>query len=74
MTTNTQSESARQAELEVQYLTALMRRDAKIHAERTRGESLLVGREPVRVVDEDDSAPRRPALSVFEDSYSVRFP
>lgn len=66
--------SKQHAELETRYLIALMQRDAKVHAERTRGESLLVGREPVRVVDDEDSAPRHPALSVFEDSYSVRFP
>ena len=64
-------EHATRADLEARYLIALMRRDARIFAERSRNCDNLIAREPViRTNPQTEKAPRE-SPSIFEDSFKV---
>ena len=64
-------EHATRAELEARYLSALMRRDARIFAERAQARDAIMAHEaPIRTNPQTEKA-RTPALSVFEDSFRV---
>jgi len=62
---------ATRAELEAQYLTALMRRDAHVFAERMLARDRLMSRDSVtRYNPQIEKAPRE-SPSIFEDSFTV---
>lgn len=64
-------EHARRADLEVRFLSALMKRDAVIFAERAEARDTIMAREaPTRTNPQTEKAPR-PSLSIFEDSFAV---
>jgi hypothetical protein len=71
ITPNTDEHATRVADLETQYLIALMRRDARVFAERAEARDAIVAREaPTRTNPQTEKAPT-PSLSIFEDSFAV---
>jgi hypothetical protein len=64
-------EHATRADLEARYLIALMRRDARVFAERAEArDSIMAHEAPIRTNPQTEKAPT-PALSIFEDSFAV---
>jgi hypothetical protein len=64
-------EHATRADLEARYLIALMRRDARVFAERAEARDTIMAHEaPIRTNPQTEKAPT-PSLSIFEDSFRV---
>jgi hypothetical protein len=64
-------EHAIRAELEARYLIALMRRDARIFADRAEARDTIIAREPVHRQNPQLEKAPTPSLSIFEDSFAV---
>jgi hypothetical protein len=64
---------ASRAELETRFLVALMRRDAKIFAERTAARESIVSKSQVRRLNPTylENGPSCESASPFEDAYSI---
>jgi hypothetical protein len=71
ITPNTDDHATRVAELEARFLIALMRRDARVFAERAEARDAIMAREPVRRQNPAIEKAPRPSLSIFEDSFAV---
>ena|ERR1019366_7845936 len=63
--------ATRVADLEARFLIALMRRDARVFAERAEARDAIKAREPVRRQNPQIEKAPIPALSIFEDSFAV---
>jgi hypothetical protein len=70
-TTTNPPDQATRADLEARYLIALMRRDARVFAERAEARDILMAREPVCRQNPQIEKTPIPSLSIFEDSFSV---
>jgi hypothetical protein len=69
--TATPPDHARRADLEARYLIALMRRDARVFAERAKARDAIMAHEPVCRQNPQIEKTPTPSLSIFEDSFRV---